>query len=313
MKKLSSKMGNVAVDIDAAVLNAGYQPIKTLDETIRHRILLAKRDGEKVVVKAAVVGVEKENLRTEANAHQMLRRLSPHNAPIVFPETEILEDGAVFISVRPYIERGWFSANPFRMLRKVTDRDLEDVFQVMAFLHRIRENQLTPFFRTQGRAFTLEERLQRHRAYLKPAIGTLCSEKEARDLAAMMKDVGYHRGFAHHDIGPMNMARLSDGRLLINDAEFARWEMKWYDTAYSFLQLSLLYGQEALAKRWLRFLVRRFNEEMPDEDVDQEIFFPLGYWIAANMFIAVKEPHQRPRVRKMFEKILRRDLSLLLE
>lgn len=313
MKKPSSKMGNVAVDIDAAVLNAGYQPIRTLDETIRHRILLAERDGKKVVIKVAVVAVEQDNLRTEANAHEMLRRLSPRNAPFTFPETETLEDDAVFISVRPFVEHGWFSTTPFRILRKVTDRDLEDVFQVMAFLHRIRENQLTPYFRTQGKVFTLEERLQRHRAYLKPAIGTLCSEKEARDLVAMMKGVGYLRGFAHHDIGPMNMARLPDGRLFINDTEFARWEMKWYDVAYSFLQLSVLHGEEKLAKKWLRFLVRRFKEEMPDEDIETEIFFPLGYWIAANLFMAMQHREQRPRARKMFELILKRDLASLLE
>lgn len=309
-------MGNTSADIMAAAHDHGLRFVRDLKRNERHRVFIADSGRELVVVRATGDAAEMKNLRTEANAHQMLRALTPRRASFAFPETRVLEDGEIFVSVSPFVAGGWYAHDePFKLLHKITDRDLEDVFQVMAFLHRIRENQLTPFFRKAGKEFTLEERLQFQRTrYLKRVVGTpLCSAKEEERLILMMVQVGYQRRFVHHDIGPTNMARLADGRLLVTDAEFARLEMKWYDVAYSFLQLSVLHGEERLAKKWLRYLVRRFKEEMPDEDIETEIFFPLGYWIAANLFLSVTHPGQQPRARKMFEKILKRDLALLLD
>lgn len=310
-------MGNARVDIMAVIKTRGLTFVKDLvpEAKTRHRVFVAFDGAEMWAVKAATAAEEIGKLRTEAKAHQMLRALTPRNARFCFPATEILEDRkTVFVSKSPFVASSWYAtAEPFKMRRDMDEDDLEDVFQVMLFLHRIKKSQLTPFLRKEAMRFTLKERLAFHARYLAPAIGTLCTKKEAQQLVAMMKDVGYKRRFVHHDIGPTNMARLADGRLLVIDAEYARWEMKWYDAAYSFLQLSVLHGEEELAKRWLFKCFMRFGEALPREDFRREIFFPLGYWIAANLFMAMDHPEQRDRARKMFERILKRDFSLLLE
>lgn len=310
-------MGKANVDLMSVVREHGLSFVKDLvpKEKKRHRVFVAFDGAEPWAVKAAMDPAEIHKLRTEANAHQMLRALTPRKSRFCFPATVVLEDRKkVFIAKSPFIASGWYAKDaPLKMRREMDEDDLEDVFQAMLFLHRIKKSQLTPFFREEAKRFTLKERLAFHRSYLEPTIGTLCDKREAKQLVAMMVDVGYKRRFVHHDIGPTNMARLADGRLLITDAEFARWEMRWYDIAYSFLQLSVLHGEEDLAKRWLFKLFMRFGEVLPHEDLRREIFFPLGYWIAANLYMAMDKPEQRPRARKMFEKILTRDFSLLLE
>lgn len=307
-------MANVSVDIDAAVLKHSFRFVKDLVRNERHRVFIANHDRNKKVIRATAVPSEMENLRNEALAHAFLRRRTPKGARFAFPATEIWEDAAVFVSASEYIPRGWLGQkDPQRLTKPLTDRDLEDIFQVMLFLHEIPKIAVPGYFmRRAAKEFTLEKTLAKNRGYFEPALGTLLSKKEGERLQRMMRAIGYRRRFVHHDILPSNLARLPDGRLMVNDAEFARWEMKWYDVAYTFLQMSLLYGHRALGKRMLRYFVRRFKEELPDEDIEHEIFFPLGYWIAANMFIAMKEPKQRTRVRKMFELILKQDLKTMM-
>lgn len=304
---------NVAVTIDAVALSHGCHSFKDIERNERHRIFSATRRGKKVLIKAATIPVEMENLRNEAEVHKFLRKITPRGANFTFPETEILADDEVCVICMPFVPKGWYARkDPYRLLRSFTDSDLEDVFQAILFLHRIRHDQLPASLRRKGRKYTAKERFEQQDAYFRPALGTLVTRAEVSKLQRLMREVGYKRRFVHHDILPLHMARLPDGKLLITDAEYARWEMKWYDVAYTYLQLRCLYGEESLARRFLRFMVRRFKEELPNENMENEIFFPLGYWIAANMFIAMKEPKQRKRVRKAFEEILRQDLSTLM-
>lgn len=304
-------MANARVEIETAVLNRGFRIAKDLVRNERHWVFVAERGREKLVIRATSVPVEMENLRNEALAHQFLRQQTPKGARFAFPDTQIWEDGEVFVSATEYVPRGWLGQkDPHRLAKPLTDKDLEDIFQAMLFLHRIPKKNVPKYFlRRATTEFTLEKTLEKCRNYFKPALGTLLSKAEGERLQKLMRDVGYQQRFVHHDILPSNLARLPDGRLLVTDAEFARWEMKWYDVAYTFLQISLLYGDIKLGQRLLRYFVRRFKEELPKEDIETEIFFPLGYWIAANMFIAMKEPKQRKRVRKMFELILKKDLE----
>lgn len=46
-----------------------------------------------------------------------------------------------------------------------------------------------------------------------------------------------HWAFQHHDIVPWHMGRQPDGRLLLVDAGWAGWSLKYYDFAYTALQL----------------------------------------------------------------------------
>ncbi|MBU0540043.1 hypothetical protein KKF59_02030 [Patescibacteria group bacterium] len=310
MKKLRF---NVAVTIDAVALAHGCNSFHDIERNERHRVFSATRGGKKVLIKATAVRTEMENLRNEAEVHKFLRKITPRGANFTFPETEILADDEVCLICMPFVHKGWYAQkSPYRLLRRITDCDLEDMFQAILFLHRIRHDQLPAALRGKGRKYTAKDRFEQQESYFRPAIGTLVTRAEVSKLQRLMREVGYKRRFVHHDILPLNMARLPDGKLLITDAEYARWEMKWYDVAYTYLQLHCLYGDNVLARLFLRYIVRRFKEELPDEDIEKEIFFPLGYWIAASMFIAMKDPKQRKRVRKTFELILKRDLNVLI-
>jgi len=263
-------------------------------------------------MKIATAAEHEKNVRNEANAQTFLRRQTPDDAPFVFPECRLVESCGMAMSATEYVKADWFATKEprHRMLRPMVNADLEDIFQVMLFLHRLKREDVPAYFlRRASKEFTLEKTMRKLRDYLAPAVGPLITAKEAERLEAMMRKVGYRRRFVHHDMVPSNFARLPDGRLLVTDAEWSRWEMKWFDVAYHVVQMHCLYGYEGLARRSLRFLIRRFGEELPRENIEEEIFFPIGYWMAASLFLAVDRPASQKRVRALFDLVLAQDLK----
>ena len=305
-------MANSRTDIDGVVIKRGYIFGEDLVRNERHRVFVVKKGREKLVVKATAVPAEIQNLRNEAVAHQFLQPLAPPRASFAFPETEIWEDGEVFVSASSFVKGEWLATKEKngRPTQPLTDKDFEDMFQAMLFLHRIPRSDVPDYFMQRAKKeFTLEKTLEKQRNYFTPAIGTLLTKKEGEKLQSLMTDVGYSQRFVHHDIQLPNLVRLRNKKLLITDAEFARWEMKWYDVAYFFLQSALLYNDPKTARRGLHFFIHRFEQELPGEDIRHEIFFPLGYWISASLFMAMKDPKMHKRTRRMFELVLTKDLD----
>lgn len=305
-------MANVRTDIEAVVYKRGFTFVKDLVRNERHRLFVVKQGREKLVIKATAVPSEMVNLRNEALAHQFLQPLAPPKATFAFPQTEIWEDGDVFVSASPFVQGTWLAEkeNHGRLTQPLTEKDLEDLFQTMLFLHRIPPSDVPVYFMKRAKKeFTLEKMLEKQCDYLTPAIGKILSKKEAERLQALTRDAEHAQRFVHHDMQLPNIVRQRNKKLLITDAEFARWGVKWYDVAYFFLQAELLYNQPVLAKRALRFFVRRFSEELPGEDLRHEIFFPLSYRLSANISIALNEPKSHKRVHRMLELILEQDLD----
>lgn len=300
------------------VRSHGYFFQKILVTNERHAVLIAKRQGRTCVLKLASREAERENLRNEAFAHQFLRPLVPRNTHFTFPISSLVQDDVYLITEHDYLSGKWLaSKDPHRLSRPLTNTDLEDIFQIILFLRQLSRNSIPDYFlQRASNEFGLRQTLEKQARYFQPALGTLLDESEAETLQHMMRTIGYKRAFVHHDILPSNLVRLRDEKLCLIDAEFARWEMKWYDLAYFFLQMSLLYGYERLAQRSLRYFVTRFKQELPHDDLEQELFFPLGYWIAANMFMEMQRPRPRPKVRaqirQVFKAILHQRLDVLM-
>jgi len=319
MKKGIVKSGNARVEIERVVLAHGFRPVKDLKRNERHWVFVAEnRRGDRVVAKATAAQMEMENMRNETRVHAFLRRRTPKNARFAFPEDRVLVDnGSILVTIsRPYLESGWL-AKPGRqdvlVGGKLSQADMEDLFQLMLFLHSVPERSVPkPILARAKREYTRARVIGKMRDYLAPAIGSLLTAKEAGSLEALMKGAGWHRRFVHQDLLPANLARLPDGRLLAVDAEFARWGMKWFDIACVFLQFSVLYRNPREGKRVFHFLVRRFREVLPEENLAGEIFAPLAYMLSMEFFIAAREPDKARHVTAMFKRVIRGSLEDLL-
>lgn len=87
----------------------------------------------------------------------------------------------------------------------------------------------------------------------------------------------------HHDVAPWNMARSENGAIIIVDAEYSRWGMKWYDAMYFFIQLYTVAGEKELAKLFLTvFLEIVFQNRVPPEE-GTSLAQAFCYRIAVNL------------------------------
>lgn len=315
------RTGNASVEIERAVFAEGLRPVKDLKRSERHRVFVATNtSGEQFVAKATAAQMEMENLRNEVLAQVFLTKAAPENARFAFPDAKILvDDGDLFVAATtPYVTSGWLADQKHqeKLARKrFSEDDLEDLFQVMLFLHTLPKRSIPKYFLKRAkREFTEKRTIQKMRGYLEPAItADLVGARDAKRLEKLMRFAGWHQRFVHQDLLPANLARLANGKLLVCDAEFSRWGMKWWDVAYPFLQITVLYGNTQEGMRLFRYLVKRFKEELPDEDIEREIFAPLAYVLAMEFFIGVNNPQVAKRARKMYDRLIKGSIAGLLE
>jgi hypothetical protein len=283
----------------------GYHGLHLIKSQRRHHVFQASNEQEKKrFLKATNDPKEQIFLENEVRANDLLRPLTD-GLDLRIPAGEYYASGDGAWIDQEFIE-GQPVAHEDRLLQPFSDQELEVLFQFLRRKHELRERDIPEFFLQRGRTefapAAMAEKLEH--LYLAPATGPVLAPFEAQRIKELFVSSGSAREFCHHDFVAWNMLRDQAGKVVLTDAEHARWGMRWYDLAYNYLQTRILLDEPEEAKRQLTFFVRRFREELPHEPIEKELLHPMAYWTGACAFMAANKPELKARVREVIEPIL---------
>ncbi len=256
---------------------------------------------------------ESVNLHNQAVIDCFLRLATPRRSGFVFPQSDFIgtEQGAMLIS--EFFSGRWLGIQKPSLHSRLSDRDLDSVFDVIVFLSGLKKSDLPTFVQDRARReFTPAYHHAKMDWFSAPALAAgLITEDELESLHTMVGEK-IPRAFAHHDLVPWNMCRLKDGRLGVTDSEFARWSVAWYDLAYQYLQLFALEKNRDLAVHALSYLASRL-EAQGFAHLAQDIFPALAFRVTGNLWIAAREKDKRQATRQVLARVLSGEFSRLIK
>jgi thiamine kinase-like enzyme len=307
---MTSELINTAAALWSAEL------VHVVDEHERHAVFVAHRNRSSIFIKATADPDQAAQIENEVRANGFLcESLDATQFSVPRPLDEMPKrEGAITAVAFEYVEATWFASKfpNMHLLRQVSDADIEDIVALMAALHRF-NGPTTPryFLDRASTGFTDDHYRARLQEYLMPveAAGYVTRAQLEQLLAASCGE-SFDRKLVHHDIVPWNLGRDPEGRLVIVDAEFARWGMAYYDVAYFYLQTYIMLGDAELAKRALWHAGYVFD--VFDRPTDHPFWKPMAYRLGANLNVALKYPDQMARALKLLPIVLARDLDALL-
>lgn len=142
---------------------------------------------------------------------------------------------------------------------------------------------------------------------VRPHIGNAISEDEFDriwDWVSRQRDVPVR--FQHGDVMPSNICYDKAGRLILVDAQFSGFRMKWWDISYFFVQTYTFSRSPGFAKRVLRCFLGAFK----NDGIESEILCPLRYRSTINLVEARGESAQLARI--LWDKVQTGNLSVIL-
>jgi hypothetical protein len=290
-------------------------PARIIDEHERHAVFVAQTSrGESVVIKATSNPEQAIQIENEVQASSYLGELISsrrYRFPLPWDE-KAKRKGDVSAAAYDFIpDVTWFATKfpTMHLEHPMSDEGLNDLMSLMKILHAMRaENIPACFLHRAAQEFTDEHYREKLKGYLEPVIGAACvSPDQASTLLSMACDAKIVRRFQHHDLVPWNLGRDAEGRLVVVDAEFARWGMAYYDVAYAFLQIYFMLGDADLAHRWLMAALKTFKSDT--FPIEQAIWQPMAYRFGANLHEAIHRPDQMKRAQALLPSILSRNLS----
>lgn len=296
------------------VESRGYKILQVIKSQRRHHVLdVENSQGERRFVKASTDPAEYIFLENQVRVDEFLRPLTKGlKIRIPLGDYSATKEGAIadfeFVEGEPFATESGLRT-PF------TQEDLEALFQFLLRKHALKQNDVPEFFLKRAAAEFADAQMvaKLEWTYLAPAIGKMITEDEARRIKDLFVATGFKREFEHHDLVAWNMLCDPQGKIVLTDPEHARWGMKWYDLAYNYLQTRVLLGEPEQAKRQLAFFLKRFKEVLPNEDIEQEIFHPLAYWLGAECYLASLNQELKPLVRELMPAVLNRDIQSLID
>jgi len=113
----------------------------------------------------------------------------------------------------------------------------------------------------------------------------------------LFQTYGENWAFQHHDIVPWHIGRQDDGRLLLVDSGWAGWSLKYYDFAYTILQLIGYADRLADAK----ILAARAKEEYGDDLDFEPIFKAALFYRGMKLAKELQEAGDAAGREKVFE------------
>jgi len=299
--------------ITAASTLWGFTPTRLVEAAERHVTFIAQNDQESLVfVKATMSAAQVPQIENEGKANIFLRQLLDGKKFFVpAPLGEVRSDGRVHALAFEFVRPRWLAAK-FRLNASISDADLCDIAELIETLHANEERGVPKYFKDRAvREFNDDHLRQKQREYLVPVLAAgHIREADEQALVEIATGSLIPRRFVHHDIVPWNLGRNESGRLVVTDAEFARWGMAGYDVAYWFLQCYTFLGDSDLARRGLKTFMQRLAFTGAPSD---PIWKPLAYRVSANLHIATTtNPDHLSRVMRILPHILKRDIDGLL-
>ncbi len=208
----------------------------TIKKTNDYSVVLASRkiDSSKVFIKTPMTDAGKKMIDREYNNQKFLHNLALKNdCGFKFLPTT-LDDGMIVFSditgqvvwlgelggsnepIQCYLDK-------YMKLQKVMRNILfKDLPQTIKDDWMFRKGNFQKNIHTNS-IYLLENELI-SKTFVDQAIG-------------VMSEFGSNWAFQHHDIVPWHIGRLNDGELLLIDTGWAGWSLKYYDFAYTALQL----------------------------------------------------------------------------
>lgn len=208
----------------------------TIKKTDDYSVILANRkiDSSKVFIKVPMTDAGKKMIDREYNNQKFLYDLALNNdcgfkflpttlndGMIVFPDvtgqvTWLGELGGNNESIQSYFDE---YMKLQKIMRNISFKDLPQV---------IKDDWVF-------RKGNFQKNIQINSNYLLE--NKLISKTFVGKAIGVMSEFSDNWAFQHHDVVPWHIGRLTDGELLLIDTGWAGWSLKYYDFAYTALQL----------------------------------------------------------------------------
>ena len=287
----------------------GFEVVKQIRETQKNQVLVARKQGEKFLLKMAFSVAGIDNIGNEVLANRLVEQIKPKDLPLYIPTSRMVKTKDYCLGIFEFIlGRAMADQDKLKIVHRPTEEEMDALFRIQQFYFNVKKEKLPSYFVEKSKRFTFENYQKKMNEYLAQPMGRLISSSEKARLIVNMKQVGYQRAFQHHDFVLWNMFRKG-GNVVLVDAEFSRWGMRWYDLAYFFIQTYVYLQSPDYAKRCLKYFVARFERAYQGINIRREIMFPMNYRITANLNESLKDDKLGLLARELLEKILTNDFE----
>jgi hypothetical protein len=291
--------------INDVLKEQGFSGIeKYLRGTKKSHVLIANKNKECFFIKISFNNQSSDNLVNEVLANNFIDKIKPKTLPLYIPKSCLVQKKNYTMAAFECIKgKSLADQDNLKIIWKPNQRDFEKLFQIAAFYIQIPKTKVPAYFVRKAKEYGLERCRQKINGYLDRPMGKLINQSEKEKLLKNLEESGYRPCFQHHDFVLWNMFKNKND-VVLTDAEFSRWGMKWYDIAYFFVQTYVYLQKPELAKKILEYFIKRFKEQFPKENIEKEIMFPLNYRITANLNEALGNKKLEKLARELLKKIL---------
>jgi hypothetical protein len=280
-------------------------------------IVAEDEDGEKRMIKVAWTPDGMRGLETDVEFSVFVGKQSKDDQPIRVPDGEFTSRGDVAFAVFDLISTNAFGedAHPTATVKRLDKNHFEKIFQALLFLDGFKQNNLSMYFigdsgRNSEQAIserfsTLVEGLVEHEA-LDEALGG--------KVETAWGDAALDRAFQHRDFAPWNMGLDDEKRFVLFDAEASGWGLRCYDIADFYVQTYVRGGEPETAKRFLNFVIDRFNEEKREFAIRKALIAPMLYRLleAVGEHTIAEREEMVKLARGLIEDLLAQDIQALV-
>ena len=296
---------------------AGYTEtaLERVDEHLH--IITEDTDGAKRLVKVAWTPEGMRGLETDVEFSHFVGKQSKNGQPIRVPDGEFIGRGDIAFAVFDWLKVNSFGKDeqPVATVKRLDKNHFEHIFQALLFLDGFKQNNLSMYFigdsgRNSERAIserfeTLVNGLLEHEAL---------DASSGDTLKAAWEEAGFDRAFQHRDFTPWNMGLDDDKRFVLFDAGTAGWGLRCYDIADFYVQTHVRADEPETAKRFLTFVIDRFNEEKREFAIRSSLLAPMLYRTleAVGVHTVAEREDTADRARELLTTLLSEEIDALL-
>lgn len=303
------------IAIENLIIKQGFKVIKYVRHTQKNVIFITKKKNKNYFIKITQEKDSFDNLINEVKANDFINKIKPKDLPLYIPKSILIKKENYLIGVFELISgKSFADQDTMKIVKKISSSDLEKFFQILLFYTTIKEQSIPHYFMDKARMnFTKQKMIDKFNSYLESVHGKMINKDKYEKLLSYLETTEHKRSFQHHDFVLWNIFKNKKNQIVLIDAEFSRWGIAWYDLAYYFIQTYIYLKNPPLAKKSLKFFIKRFKQESPNQDIEKEIFFPLTYRISANLKESYRDRKMEKFCKELLNRILTNDINELLK